>query len=133
VAQPEHLQAVNQASAGTESDSLLLLRDTLRRFAGDRDWDQFHSPKDLAMALVVEAAEALEHFQWVRDDESRALDQEANRKVEEELADVLICLIRLADQLGVDLLQATRRKISLNADRYPVDKARGNSRKYSDL
>ena len=109
------------------------LRDVLRRFAAERDWDQFHSPKNLASALVVEAAELLEHFQWITEEQSRRLSPQVKAKVAEELADILIYLVRVADKLDIDLLAAARDKIKKNADRYPIDKARGSSKKYSDL
>lgn len=112
---------------------LVELRDTLREFARERDWDQFHSPRNLASALSVEAAELLEQFQWLTDEESRTLDQDRLAAVREEIADVLLYLIRLADKLDVDLLAAARAKIRRNAEKYPVDKARGSSRKYTDL
>ena len=108
------------------SDPLLALRDALREFADARDWDQFHSPKNLAAALAVEAAELLEHYQW-----SETASDPA--KVREELADVLLYLIRLADKLAIDLTAAARDKIVLNAKKYPVEKARGSARKYTDL
>jgi len=114
-------------------DSLHRLRDALREFAAEREWDQFHSPRNLATALAVEAAELLEPFQWLTDEQSRALPPEVRSAVEEELADVLLYLIRLADRLDVDLERAARSKIERNAVKYPVDKARGSSRKYSDL
>src|SRR5882724_10697971 len=85
------------------NDRLLELRDTLRTFAADRDWNQFHSPKNLAIALSVEAAELLEHFQWLREEDSASLPPQQQAKVREELADVLLYLIRLADKLNVDL------------------------------
>ncbi|MGD9599198.1 MAG: nucleotide pyrophosphohydrolase [Steroidobacteraceae bacterium] len=110
----------------SDRDSLLDLRDALRRFAAERDWDQFHSPKNLAAALSVEAAELLEHYQW-----SETAAHPAG--VREELADVLLYLIRLADKLEVDLAAAARDKIALNARKYPVEKARGNPRKYDRL
>ena len=116
-----------------ESDALSRLRDELRRFATERDWDQYHSPKNLAAALCVEAAELLEHFQWRTDAESKSLPTEHLAKVREEIADVLLYLVRLADKLNVDLLDAAANKIAVNARKYPVDKARGNSRKYTDL
>ncbi|MFO7306813.1 MAG: nucleotide pyrophosphohydrolase [Gammaproteobacteria bacterium] len=109
------------------------LRDALRRFARERDWDQFHSPKNLASALVVEAAELLECFQWLTEEQSRALSDDDKRKVTEELADVFLYLIRLADKLDVDLLEGARDKIARNAEKYPVEKARGNAKKYTDL
>lgn len=110
-----------------------MLREALRRFSDERDWAQFHTPKNLAMALSVEAAELLEQFQWLTAEQSQALDADALARVREEMADVLLYLVRLADRLNVDLLAAARDKIALNAQKYPVDKARGNSRKYTDL
>jgi NTP pyrophosphatase (non-canonical NTP hydrolase) len=112
---------------------LTALRDALRRFAADRDWDKFHSPKNLASALAVESAELLEHFQWLTEAESAALGGPTRAKVAEELADVLLYLIRLADRLDVDLLSAARAKIEHNAQKYPIDKARGIARKYNEL
>lgn len=114
-------------------DLLADLQLKLRRFATERDWDQFHSPKNLAMALSVEAAELLEHFQWLSDAESSALSPETRSKVAEELADVLLYLIRLADKLNVDLAIAASEKLKINAAKYPADKARGSSKKYSEL
>jgi NTP pyrophosphatase (non-canonical NTP hydrolase) len=112
--------------------SIDTLRDALRRFAAERDWDKFHSPKNLAMALAVEASELLEHFQWLTEEESKQLTAEKLQQVSEELADVLNYLIRLSDKLGVDVLAAAQRKIAINADKYPVDKVRGSSRKYTE-
>lgn len=109
------------------------LRDALRLFAAERDWEQFHTPKNLAIALSVEASELLERFQWLTAEQSTALDDEALARVREEMADVLLYLVRLADRLGVDLLTAARDKLVLNAQKYPVDRARGNSRKYTEL
>ncbi len=109
------------------------LRDQLRRFAAERDWDQFHSPKNLASALVVEAGELLEHFQWLTEEQSGALTDDQKQKVVDELADVFIYSIRLADKLDVDLIQSARDKIARNATKYPVEKARGNAKKYTDL
>lgn len=115
------------------SDSLLQLRDALRAFAAERDWDQFHSPRNLATALSVEAAELLEPFQWLTDEQSRRLPPDARAAVEQELADVLLYLVRLADKLDVDLAAAARAKIARNAEKYPVEKSRGSSRKYDTL
>ena len=115
------------------TDPLRGLRDELRVFAAERDWDQFHSPRNLATALAVEAAELLEPFQWLTDDQSRALPPETRAAVEEELADVLLYLVRLADKLDVDLAAAARAKIVRNGEKYPVEKARGSSRKYDAL
>jgi dCTP diphosphatase len=119
----------------TESDphDLTGLRDALRQFAAERDWDQFHSPKNLAMALAVEAAELLERFQWLTEEDSRHPAPAELARVREEMADVLNYLVRLADKLDVDLIAAARDKVATNAQKYPVDKARGNAKKYSDL
>jgi dCTP diphosphatase len=115
------------------TDTLHDLRDQLRAFAAARDWDQFHSPRNLATALAVEAAELLEPFQWLTDEQSRALPPETRAAVEEELADVLLYLVRLADRLDIDLATAARAKIARNGEKYPVEKARGSSRKYDAL
>ena len=115
------------------TDPLRELRDELRAFAAERDWDQFHSPRNLATALAVEAAELLEPFQWLSDAQSRELPPETRAAVEEELADVLLYLVRLADKLDVDLAAAARAKIVRNGEKYPVEKARGSSRKYDAL
>jgi NTP pyrophosphatase (non-canonical NTP hydrolase) len=115
------------------TDHLRELRDALRRFSAERDWDRYHAPKNLAMALSVEAAELLEHFQWLSEEESRSLSAQQLAKVREELADVLIYLVRLADKLDVDLIAAARDKLVVNAQKYPADKARGNNRKYNEI
>jgi NTP pyrophosphatase (non-canonical NTP hydrolase) len=112
---------------------LTALRDALHAFAFDRDWDQFHSPKNLAAALSVEAGELLEHFQWLKDEESLNLPDPARQAVAEEMADVLLYLVRLADKLDVDLAEAARQKIDLNAKKYPVELARGNATKHTKL
>jgi dCTP diphosphatase len=112
---------------------LTQLRDSLRQFSAARDWDQFHSPKNLASALSVEAAELLERFQWLTEDQSRKLSPDDLAKVREEMADVLNYLVRLADKLDVNLLEAASDKIALNELKYPVDKSRGSAKKYSDL
>nr|WP_321465629.1 nucleotide pyrophosphohydrolase [uncultured Desulfobulbus sp.] len=91
----------------------------LRRFAGERDWDRYHTPKNLASALIVEAAELLEHFQWLSQEESRNLPPESKIEVAHEMADVLIYLTRLADRLDIDLLAAASEKMRLNAKKYP--------------
>ena len=114
-------------------DPLVSIRDALRTFAAQREWDQFHSPKNLAAAISVEAAELLQHFQWMSDNESMRLSSDVVSKVREEIADVLLYLIRLADKLDVNLVEAAESKIKLNAIRYPIEKARGTSRKYTEL
>lgn len=115
-----------------KTDQLSGLRDALRVFAKEREWDQFHSPKNLAIALSVEAAELLEHFQW-RTGNEEVLDLATREKVAEEMADVLLHLIRLADKLDVDLLGAADQKMKTNTRKYPVEKSRGNSKKYTEL
>jgi dCTP diphosphatase len=124
---------MTQPRTDGDRDTLIELRDALRRFAADREWDQFHSPKNLAMALTVEAAELLEHFQWVTDASSESLPPEQQARIREELADVLLYVIRLADKLGIELATAAAEKLKLNAQEYPVDKARGTSKKYTEL
>ena len=114
-------------------DGLLQLRDTLRQFAAERDWDQFHTPKNLAIALSVEAAELLEHFQWTRDTDSEQFTPAKLEELSLEAADVLLYLVRLADKLNIDLIQAAMRKVERNSEKYPVDKARGSSKKYTEL
>jgi NTP pyrophosphatase (non-canonical NTP hydrolase) len=114
----------------TELESL---RDQLREFAAARDWDQFHSPKNIAMALSVEAAELLEHFQWLTEEQSRVLDAKAHAEVGAEIADVLLYLVRLSDKLGIDPVAAAQDKMLENARKYPADKARGNRKKYTEL
>lgn len=107
----------------------------LRAFAEERDWDQFHSPKNLAMALGGEAGELLEHFQWLTDAQSRSLGTDAKKlaKVSEEVADIAIYVVRLCDKLDIDLERAIEAKIRANAAKYPVDLAKGNATKYTDF
>ena len=99
----------------------------LRDFAADRDWDQFHSPKNLSMALIVEAGELVEHFQWLKQDESLALSADKLKEVEQEIADIQIYLVRLADKLGIDIEKAVEEKIAVNAQKYPADEVRGSA------
>ena len=111
---------------------LLMLRDKLRAFAAERDWDQFHSPKNLSMALMVEVAELMEHFQWLTEAQSANLAFEKRPAVAEELADTLLYLIRLSDKLDVDLLEAALDKLEKNAAKYPAEQVRGSANKYSE-
>ena len=112
-----------------ESDLDALAR-RLADFARERDWDQFHSPKNLAMALAGEVGELLEHFQWLTESQSFELSAEAKEAVALEMADVLLYLVRLADKSGIDLAAAARRKLELNAKKYPVARFKGSHRKY---
>lgn len=106
------------------TDSIQQLAQALQRFADERRWQPFHSPKNLASALSVEAAELLEHFQWLTEDQSRALPADKKEAVALEMADVLLYLVQLSSALKVDLLAAARRKMVLNAEKYPVDAGR---------
>jgi dCTP diphosphatase len=114
-------------------DSLESLRSGLADFVAERDWDQFHTPKNLAMALVAEAGELVEHFQWLTPEESRNLPQETLAEVELEIADVLLFLLRLCDKLHIDPVAAGAKKLELNARKYPIAKARGRPTKYDRL
>lgn len=114
-------------------DSLAQLQLKLATFAAERDWQPFHSPKNLASALVVEAGELLEPFQWMSEAQSRQLSDQQREAVALEMADVLLYLVQLAQATGVDLLDAAQRKMVINAQRYPVDKAKGRSDKHDQL
>ena len=109
------------------------LKQRLRNFAEVRDWDQFHSPKNLSMALSVEVAEIVEHFQWLTEEQSKTLPPEKVEQVGAELADTFIYLIRLADKLDIDLVAAANSKIEVNESKYPVDKSKGKATKYTEL
>lgn len=111
-------------------DSLSQLTQRLRSFAAQREWDQFHSPKNLAMALTGETGELAAEFQWLTEQESKALDPETLKRVKSEAGDVLLYLIRLADKLQIDLVEAANSKISINEQRYPADLVRGKAKKY---
>jgi dCTP diphosphatase len=113
-------------------NDLTELRNALRAFAAERDWDQFHSAKNLAMAISIEAAELMEHFQWSAEQQDLSLDPRRRELVSEELADVFMYTVRLADRLGVDLLAASAAKIQKNAERYPADRVRGSAKKYTE-
>ena len=113
-------------------NELEALRIRISNFADERDWNQFHSPKNLSMALIVETAELVEHFQWMKQKESFALTKDKLTAVEEELADILVYLVRMADQLDIDLISAAKKKIKSNEARYPVELVRGSSKKYTE-
>ncbi|WP_426702921.1 nucleotide pyrophosphohydrolase [Rhodanobacter sp. Col0626] len=115
------------------STDIEALQASLRTFAAEREWEQFHSPKNLAAALSVEAAELLEHFQWLTEEESRLISAEKREAVAEEVADVFLYLLQLADKLGIDPLDAAHKKLLANAVKYPVERAKGTSKKYSEL
>jgi NTP pyrophosphatase (non-canonical NTP hydrolase) len=115
-----------------EIKDLAELKLRLRRFVEERDWDQFHSPKNLAMALSVEAAELVEIFQWLTEAESAAQDEGRKQRAAAELADILVYLVRIADRLDIDLLQAVAHKLAENARKYPVERVRGKALKYDE-
>lgn len=114
-----------------QNDSLQLLRSRINTFVAERDWNQFHTPKNLAMAMIVEAAELVEQFQWDTPTESAALTPEKREAVSHELADTFVYLLRIAEVLNIDLIAAANQKITLNAQKYPVDKAKGSNAKYT--
>lgn len=114
-------------------DSLEQLRQRLAAFASERDWEQFHSPKNLSMALIAEAAELVEHFQWLSEEQSYQLGPDKLEEVRLELADIQIFLIRIADQLGVDLVQAAQDKTDINERRFPVDRVKGVAGRGTDF
>ena len=113
------------------NDSLKNLRAKVNAFVAERDWAQFHTPKNLAMAMIVEAAELVEQFQWDTPQESQTLTPEKREAVAHELADTFVYLLRIAEVLQIDLIDAAHKKIALNAIKYPVDKAKGNNTKYT--
>lgn len=115
------------------TDSVEDLSRALQQFAQERDWGQFHSPKNLASALVVEAGELLEHFQWLTEQQSRELPADRRQAVAAEAADVLLYLIQLCTALGIDPIAAAQDKLKVNAQKYPVDKAKGTHKKYDQI
>lgn len=118
----------------TENNSdIAALMKHLRQFADERDWNQFHSPKNLSMALAAEAAELLEHFQWLTEEQSANLSKEKRYEVSLELADIFNYLLRLADKLDVDLVATSHEKIHLNEQKYPADEVRGKAVKYHEI
>lgn len=114
-------------------DTLETLRARLAEFAAERDWDQFHNPKNLAMAVAGEAGELVEHFQWLTFEQAAHLPRTTREEVALECADVLLFLLRLCDKLDIDLAAAAKKKLALNAKKYPVEKSRGRATKYTRL
>jgi NTP pyrophosphatase (non-canonical NTP hydrolase) len=107
------------------------IKQRLRKFVAERDWEQFNSPKNLSMALIAEAGELVEHFQWLTDNQSKNLDKTKTKEVSHELADIFIYLLRLADEINIDLLKATNEKMLINNKKYPADKVKGSANKYT--
>ncbi len=120
------------SNASNAPNAFTHIRDQLSVFAAERDWDQFHTPKNLSAALCVEAAELLEHFQWLQTGNPEELTARKYQEIRHEMADVLVYLIRLADKLDVDLSAAVEEKKQLTTLKYPADKVRGDARKYSE-
>jgi len=123
----------HKASNHMANSDIGTLTQYMRDFADLRDWNQFHSPKNLSMALSVEVSELVEHFQWLTEEQSQNLPPDILDKVADELADTLLYLVRLADKLDIDLMNAAQKKMKLNGQKYPVDKARGNAKKYTEF
>lgn len=133
-ARPTH-PADEDGVARRATSDLARIRDAVRAFVDERDWRQFHDPKNLAMAVASEAGELLAHFRWTPGERSLAAlaDPRTRAEVEDEVADVLLLLVEFADVCGIDLAEAAHRKLAVNARRYPVDKSRGRSVKYDRL
>lgn len=123
---------IKDSSIMTNND-LDVLKNSMRKFADTRDWNQFHSPKNLCMALGVEVAEITEHFQWLTEEESQNLAQDKIQEIGHEMADTLLYLVRLADKLGIDLLESALNKMEINKQKYPVEMSRGNAKKYTEF
>ncbi len=109
------------------------LLERIKIFADERDWQQFHSPKNISMALSVEASELLEHFQWMTQDESRNVSPDKKALIADETADVFLYLLRMCEQMDIDLIKVANQKIDKNALKYPVEKAKGSAKKYTEL
>jgi NTP pyrophosphatase (non-canonical NTP hydrolase) len=113
------------------ADSLSEIRERVNQFVAERDWAQFHTPKNLAMAMIVEAAELVELFQWDTPNESQRLDEVKLEAVRHELADTFVYLLRIAEVLDIDLIAAVNDKVTLNVLKYPAEKVRGSNAKYT--
>ncbi len=123
------------SARGLARSDLRLLQEKILRFAAERDWQQFHDPKNLAMALGVEVGELMEHFRWLRSGEAFAAlsDPRTRAEVEDEVADVTILLLEFASVCGIDIIDAAHRKVARNEERYPVDLSRGSAKKHTRL
>lgn len=114
-------------------DDIKSMVEKIKKFRDERDWMQFHDPKNMAVSIIIEASELLEHFQWKTKDEVEKYISENKNEVQEEIADIALYLFELADNLGIDLIDAMSKKLTKNALKYPADKARGKHTKYSKL
>jgi len=121
--------------AKDEETKIQRLKDKIQKFCEDRDWDQFHGARDLATALIIEAAELLEHFRWKSEKEVKELFENPAKKEEvgEEMADIFYFLLRLAQKYNIDLSEALNKKMDKNEKRYPVDKFKGSNKKYNEI
>jgi dCTP diphosphatase len=117
---------------GSGRSSVNDLKSAIRVFIEERDWEQFHSPKNLAMALSVEVSEVVEHFQWLTEEQSRNLPSEKLAEVREEIGDVMIYLTELAEKLGIDPVEAAKAKVAINGQKYPADLVKGKASKYTE-
>jgi dCTP diphosphatase len=123
---------MDDSTAGREDPDLEDLRRAISAFIQERDWEQFHSPKNLAMALSVEVAEIVEHFQWLTAEQSQNLPSEKLAEIREEIGDVMIYLVELADKLGIDPVEATKAKVAINGQKYPAELVKGKASKYTE-
>src|SRR5215204_3253105 len=123
---------MNRSTAGKEDLGLDDLRSAIGSFIRERDWEQFHSPKNLAMALSVEVAEVVEHFQWLTEEQSQNMPPEKLAEVREEIGDVMIYLTELADKLGIDPVEAAKAKMTINGQKYPAELVKGKASKYTE-
>jgi dCTP diphosphatase len=123
---------MNKSTAGREDLGLEDLRSAISAFIQERDWEQFHSPKNLAMALSVEVAEIVEHFQWLTEEDSKNLPPEKLAEVREEIGDVMIYLTELAEKLGIDPVEAAKAKMMINGQKYPAELVKGKASKYTE-
>lgn len=124
---------MSDESVPRQLDPLDAVRARIVAFRDEREWMQFHNPKNLAASIVIEAGELLELFQWTNMEESERLGRDKRQQISDEIADVAVYLIELADNLGIDLIAAIHQKMDANALKYPVDKARGRNTKYTEL
>ena len=108
------------------------LKEKIRKFVAERDWDQYHTPKNLSMALIAECGELVEHFQWLTEAESADITPEGLEEISHEIADVFVYLLRLSDKLGIDMVEAVNHKMLLNEEKYPADEVRGSAKKYTE-
>jgi len=129
---PVNKGSFDREQASKDADSIAQLTARVNAFVAERDWVQFHSPKNLAMAMIVEAGEVVEHFQWMTEADSKHLNAEQKEQVGQELSDTFVYLLRIAEVCGIDLLEAANKKIDLNAKKYPVEKAKGSNAKYTE-